>query len=302
MRITSTITSARGHLAGGRRCQGIAGRTLLAAGAAVAITALGAWTPATAAVRSPVRSLTETFGYVGSRPQEVVVPPGVSAATLRVIGGMGGSNSQTSRFVTGGDAAQVTGQIAVSPGEVLTLRVAAAGAGANAEGGNGTGGWGGTGNGGDGAHGTYCDGAGGGGATTVDIGSTTIIIAGGGGGAGGEGWLPYADAGGPGGSSGTTVDAGHNGTGAGAGKGGGGAASGVPAGANGGRGSAGGGGGGGGGAGAIGGGGGGGGGFGAGGGGGGGAGSSYYSSLLQGPSVIRGTSPYGYGQVFIDWL
>jgi hypothetical protein len=302
MRNTSTITSARGHFAAGRRCQGIAGRTLLAAGAAVAITALGAWTPATAAVRSPAPSLTETFGYVGHMPLEVVVPPGVRFATLRVIGGMGGSNRQTSRFVTGGDGAQVSGYIAVSPSEVLTLEVAGEGYDADPHAGAGAGGWGGTGDGGDGAHGSYGDGAGGGGATTVEIGDATVIIVGGGGGAGGEGWLPYADAGGPGGSSGTTVDAGHNGTGGGAGKGGGGAANRVPAGGDGGRGSSGGGGGGGGGAGAVGGGGGAGGGFGSGGGGGGGAGSSRYSSLLLGPSVIRGTTGDGNGAVFITWL
>jgi hypothetical protein len=300
MRIRSTIKSACRRLTASRKSQVATGAIALAAVAAVAAVTLGAWTPATAALPSPARLLgTETFGYVGNTQQEVTVPAGADAATLRVIGGKGGGNTQTSRFVTGGDGAQVTGQIPVRQGEVLTLEVAGKGSDAGSL--AGAGGWGGTGNGGNGAEGTYCDGGGGGGATTVRIGTTLVVAAGGGGGAGGEGWLPYVDAGGPGGSSGTTADAGHNGTGGGAGKGGGGAANGVSAGGGGGGGHAGGGGGGGGGAGAVGGGGGAGGGIGAGGGGGGGGASSYYSSLLQGPSVIRGTTPNGDGEVVIDW-
>jgi hypothetical protein len=128
-------------------------------------------------------------------------------------------------------------------------------------------------------------------------------VAGGGGGGGGNGFDSIADSGGPGGSSGATVDPGHNGKGPGGGKGGGGAANGGPTGGSGGSSTskAIGGGAGGGGAGVVGGGGGGGGGTGGGGGGGGGAGSSRYTSRLEAPSVVRGSTSDGNGLIVITW-
>jgi hypothetical protein len=246
------------------------------------------------------------FSYIGPVAQTAIVPPGAGAVDVRVTGGRGGGTwpyeDHSGAYVTGGDGAQVSGQIAVSPGEIMTLRVAGFGGDADAEFQPGKGGWGATGYGGRGGSGSHGDGGGGGGATSIEIRGETVVIAGGGGAGGGRGFTVGVDAGGPGGSSGATVDPGHNGKGPGAGKGGGGAGHGEPAGGIGGKGSYTGGGGGGGGAGATGGSGGGGGGFGGGGGGGGGAGSSRYTSRLEAPSVVRAGLNDGNGLVFLTWV
>jgi hypothetical protein len=244
---------------------------------------------------------TEQFGYVGAVAQRVVVPAGAKSAEVRVIGGKGGGTKTQLNTITGGDGAQVSGQITVSPGEVLTLKVAGYGGDADENVHPGAGGWGATGNGGRGGGSSNGDGAGGGGASGLEIGGQTVVLAGGGGGGGGRGFASRFDVGAPGGSSGTTVDPGHNGKGLGAGKGGAGAGHSGPTGGGGGNGTNQGGAGGGGGAGATGGQGGGGGGTGGGGGGGGGAGSSHYTSQLHAPSVVRGTTSDGNGLIFITW-
>jgi hypothetical protein len=248
--------------------------------------------------------VTETFTYRGpSADQSVIVPGGASVADVRIIGGKGGGAKSGDTYITGGDGALVTGKIAVTAGQTLRLRVAGFGGDADGNRNPGAGGWGATGYGGRGGGSSRGDGGGGGGASSIEIGTPAVrvAVAGGGGGAGGMGFAGGSDAGGPGGSTGVTVDPGHNGKGIGAGKGGGGAANGVPAGGGGGNGSNLGGAGGGGGAGLIGGGGGGGGGTGGGGGGGGGAASSDVTSLLTASSVVRGVTSDGNGLIVITW-
>jgi hypothetical protein len=300
-------------------------RGAVAAGAAIALTAttaLAALAPASAsaaAARPLAGPQTDTFGYAGPVAQTDIVPEGATSAAIRVIGGKGGSTpGDRGTTVTGGDGAIVTGTLAVSAGQVLTLKVAGRGGDPDGTSHVGAGGWGATGDGGAGGTG-YGYAAGGGGASGLEIGGEVLVIAGGGGGGGGYGYFPGGIGvgvgapkrvvdGGPGGSSGTTVDPGHNGSGGAGGKGGGGAANGVPAGGKGGDGTSlkGGGGGGGGGAGAT----GGGGGAGAvrsappyvdSGGGGGGAGSSRFTSRLQSPDVKRGSTSDDNGLIQITW-
>ncbi len=264
-------------------CGKMTRRVALAGGTAVAATVLGLSGPASASTHTgarpfPAAPLTEVFGYVGAVAQYTTVPAGASGAIVRVIGAAGGKTATGPGkpfATTGGDGAQVSGTIAVQPGQVLVIQVGGYGGNADSNLNPGPGGWGPTGNGGrgGGAHGyVTVDGAGGGGATSLGIAgcvgctATTVVIAGGGGGAGGRGFTSDINHGGPGGSSGATVDAGHNGGGGGAGSGGGG------------------------------------GGTGGGGGGGGGAGSSNYTASLSGPSVVRGTTSTGNGLVDITWI
>jgi hypothetical protein len=237
--------------------------------------------------------------------QNATVPAGVNAAYLDIVGGHGGVAAQGGGFnVDGGDGAEITGRIAVNPGEKLSVRVGGAGMNGSAAPPrtNLGGAWGATGYGGPGGSSGAFNGASGAGASGVFIGTDPVAIAGGGGGAGGAGFVIH---GGAGGSSGATVDAGHAGNGPGAGGGGGGGTE-----SSGGGGAGGdsnpfaqGGGGGGGGAGYRGGGGGGGGGIGGGGGGGGGAGSSYIpaSGELGLVTLGRASDSLTDGFVTITW-
>jgi len=257
--------------------------------------------------RPPVAVVTETFGYVGPMDQSTVVPQGVSSVRLRVIGGHGGADCAHGYCTGGGDGAEVTGTIAVTAGQVLTLKVAGRGGDNNGNTNPGDGGWGwATGGRGGSATGSASDGAGGGGASSVAISAcagceaSLAAVAGGGGGTGGTGYFPSVDTPGPGGSSGATADSGHDGGGPGSGSGGAGAGNGSSSGGGGGAGEHLGGAGGGGGAGSTGGAGGGGGGFGGGGGGGGGAGSSLTTGLTS-PVVVRGTTGDGNGLIEVTW-
>jgi hypothetical protein len=278
----------------------------MAAAIAAAIAAWGLALPAGAAVPAGhAAAVTVEFGYVGPHAQEVTVPAGTHFAEVRVIGGHGGSTGRSSQFVTGGDGAQVSGDLPVYPGQVLQLFVA--GHGRNEDGKSpGEGGWGARGHGGRGGNGSGLDGiggGGGGGASSVESVPHTYVLAAGGGGGGGKGFDYRFDPGGPGGASSEFgADPGHDGNGPGAGNGGGGGVELSGAGGGGGNGAYSGGGGGGGGAGLRGGAGGGGGGFGGGGGGGGGAGIWVYSSLLRDPHVVRGSTADGNGRIFITWL
>jgi hypothetical protein len=316
MRFPARMTPARARSMAGRgrraaRRRSAAGRSAVgrrgavAAGAAVALAAWGVSAPvsASASVRRPAAPFTATYHYRGAVLQTVIVPAGASVAAVRVIGGKGGRARSGTSFITGGDGAQVSGRIAVTAGQVLTLAVAGYGGDADGDRSPGAGGFGGTGYGGRGGGSSVEDGGGGGGASSIEICCVPerVVVAGGGGGAGGQGLFGGVDQGGPGGSSGATVDPGHNGKGPGAGKGGGGAANGAPAGGAGGNGSNSGGAGGGGGAGLTGGGGGGGGGLGAGGGGGGGAASSDFTPRLEASSISRGTTSDGNGLIEITW-
>jgi hypothetical protein len=304
MRIRVMSKPARVRSAAGWGGPAAARRGALVAWAAVALAAWGGWLPASASAsgRAPAAPLNDEFRYVGPGiEQTVIVPAGASSAEVRVVGGKGGSTVPAGN-ITGGDGARVTGRISVSPGQLLRMKVAGAGFDVEASSVSpGAGGWGATGYGGHGGRSSEGFGAGGGGASSLAIGDATVVLAGGGGGAGGAGFSSLFDRGGPGGSSGRTVDPGHDGKGAGEGRGGGGGGNGMPPGGNGGDGNYRGGGGGGGGAGSTGGAGGGGGGFGGGGGGGGGAGSSYHSHQLEGPSVVRGSTSDDNGLITITW-
>jgi hypothetical protein len=278
----------------------------------------GAWLAAPAASASVpgppgLFAVALEFGYVGPHMQSVTVPSGVTYAQVRVIGGHGGATNRLipTREIEGGDGAEVSGAFPVASGQQLYLYVAGSGANSGGRGSSGgAGGWGAVslgraGYGGAGGSGSGLDGqsgGGGGGASSIQTSGTMVVLAGGGGGAGGPGLGELCCSGGPGGSSGVTVDAGHNGRGAGAGHGGGGGTEPTATGSNGGNGSWNGGGGGGGGAGLRGGSGGTGGGFGGGGGGGGGAGSSLYGPGLRDGHVARGTTSDGNGRIFITWL
>lgn len=246
----------------------------------------------------------QTFPYQGA-PVYVNVPNGVNAIQVDVVGGTGGVGPYSGGHkVSGGAGAEITGRIAVTPNQLLQVRVGGLGQpGVTAPPtAGGVGAWGATGNGGSGGSSGAFSGGGGGGASAVYFGYGTdnpIAIAGGGGGAGGGGFI---SGGGGGGSSAVTAGSGAGGSGPGSGGGGGGATESGGAGGNGGDANvvAQGGGGGGGGGGVRGGGGGGGGGFGGGGGGGGGAGSSSFSPRLELPTI--GSGPLGDGYVKITWL
>jgi hypothetical protein len=115
---------------------------------------------------------TQTFATPGTG-QSFTVPAGVTSVSVTLYGGTGGTNFDGN--VPGGDGAQVTARLAVSPAEVLGVDVAGAGQGGvgliNASGGiNG------------GGNGYYS--GGGGGATDVTTSATRLLVAGGGGGAG----------------------------------------------------------------------------------------------------------------------
>ncbi len=151
---------------------------------------------------------TQTFTYAGSE-QTFTVPGGVSSIQVVAIGAGGGGTSGAA----GGEAADVSGSVTVTPGQTLYIEV----------GGEGEGGPGGAGgfNGGAGGGG---GGAGGGGASDVRTSPASsglspdhrLIVAAGGGGAGG----PGEEVGGEGGAGGAAEEAGATSSG---GNGGGGA-------------------------------------------------------------------------------
>jgi len=278
------------------RCRGVIAAVLLVA-AILAFAVSAAAAPARQGARA-----TQTFTYTGNW-QSVEVPAGVNAVTVMLLGGHGGSSGRCNGNngpIAGGEAAQVSGRIAVRPGE--QLRVGVGGFGGDGDGNKnpGAGGWGPTGRGGRGGGASTHDGGGGGGASEIQLGGTAIAIAGGGGGGGGTGSLCSLNAGGAGGSTGGTVEGGEKGVGVGSGGGGSGAARGDGAGGGGGNGSTGGGAGAGGGAGYRGGDGGGGGKAGGGGGGGGGGGSSLLGTGLELASVAHGGGGTD-GRVEITW-
>jgi hypothetical protein len=143
-----------------------------------------------------------TFAYSAST-QIFTVPAGVTQLTVTALGGeggLGGADSSGNSF-PGGYRGQVSGTIAVVPGQVVTIGVGHGGTNgtntatgpdnsslstAAAGGTNPLGGYGG-GNGGiAGWQGNSGDAGGGGAATVVEVGGSTIV-AGGSGGAGGSG-------------------------------------------------------------------------------------------------------------------
>jgi hypothetical protein len=259
-----------------------------------AVLTLAASPPASAA--APV---TVTFG---PGEQTFTVPDAVTSLAITASGAGGGSAEPLENGGAGGAGSQITGNLAVTPGDVLTLTVGERGAQATERDCSGAGGGGnGSGQAAPGGDGGSCGGtgdAGGGGgqATTVASGPSSsglVAIAAGGGGGGAGGVSVFG--GGTGGSGGGIGGSGESGEGTNAGSGGAYGGSSTAGGSNGGdacdacESGAGGGGGGG----LNGGAGGGGGGVGGGSGGGGGAGTDFVSSSLSNPGVVE--SPAGGG-------
>ena len=125
---------------------------------------------------------TQTFNYTGS-VQSFTVPAGVTALTVDASGAQGGACAPNTIVGPGGNGGQVTGSIAVTPGQVLNIYVGGAGGNATTL----TAGAGGFNGGGLGAlfSGSY-GGGGGGGGTDIRVSPYTladrVAVAGGGGG------------------------------------------------------------------------------------------------------------------------
>ncbi len=169
--------------------------------------------------RPAAAASTVRFGYTGSA-QAYVVPDGVTVLTVDVVGASGGG--VTAAGCCGGRGGRVFAQLAVTPGETLSVVVGGSG-GFN---GGAAGGW---------SYGSHPYGRNGGGASDVRQGGSSladrVIVAGGGGGSGGGtigtadggdgGGLPgedgyvsttYAGRGGGGGGPGTVVTGGYGGS------------------------------------------------------------------------------------------
>jgi hypothetical protein len=122
---------------------------------------------------------TQVFSYSGN-DQSYTVPSGVTSITVNLYGASGGSNNSSA---TGGLGAETTGTIAVTPGEILDLKVGGSGASpylnSSASGGYPDGGA---------AQGNNFSqsGGGGGGSSSIWSSGTPLAIAGGGGGVGGN--------------------------------------------------------------------------------------------------------------------
>jgi hypothetical protein len=154
---------------------------------------------------APAQATTQTFAYTGGE-QVFVVPAGVTTLHVVAIGGAGGPSE-----FAGGVAAQVIGDIVVTPGQTLYVEVG--GKGNSAGLGGGLGGFNGGGDGGG-------IGAGGGGGAsdvrTVPLASglapdRRLIVAGGGGGTGGNGEISVGGVGGAAGSNGAETTTGNPG-------------------------------------------------------------------------------------------
>jgi hypothetical protein len=134
-----------------------------------------------------------TFTNAGTT-QDYTVPPGVTSIFLTAAGA-GGGKSRQAMAAPASTGALITGNIAVTPGQILEISVGQAGADASDHNSDPKGGWGGLGaNGGTGnaASDTLRTGGAGGGATVVQLANAdgsnaqTILVAGGGGGEGGR--------------------------------------------------------------------------------------------------------------------
>src|SRR5205823_7904845 len=166
--------------------------------------ALGAAVCALMVPAAHAQATTQTFAYTGAE-QTFTVPAGVSSVHVAAVGGSGGNTDRP-----GGVAAQVSGDLSVTPGETLYVEVGARGgesAGYSSGAFNG---------GGEGA-------GGGGGASDVRtsplasglLPDPRLLVAGGGGGAGMSG-TAIGGAGGAAGEAGEQSSAGNGGGGPGA--------------------------------------------------------------------------------------
>ena len=173
----------------------VAHRALAALLTTAVITAAAISMPTAPATAAP-SAVTQTFSYTGA-VQTFTVPAGVTQLSTVITGAEGGRGGRDSQGepIPGGYKGQVTGTIAVTPGQVLTIAVGGGGATGNSSTSSQTraaagqspltgyaGGRGGM-PGGQGSSG----GGGGGGAATVLLTGTETIVAGGAGGGGGSG-------------------------------------------------------------------------------------------------------------------
>lgn len=210
----------------------------------IAVAAVATTTALLCALPSGASATTSTFNCTGSSAT-FTVPSGISKLWFDVQGAGGGwgGSGETSFWGTnnggrGGNGAQYTGALAVTPGQVITVKVGCKGGGGANKADNGSGGAGGwgayTGGTGGRSGGTSCGwfcsknktggGGGGGGASGITLGSI-YVVAGGGGGGGGGAWNSTGG-GAYGATQGSALANGSNGANAGAGNGGGGASGG----------------------------------------------------------------------------
>ncbi len=152
---------------------------------------------------------TTAFDYAGSTAN-FTVPAGVTSLHLKLWAAGGGGNRSTK----GGSGVFMTGDLDVTPGELLTIIVGGGGAIHSIAGGTTVGGVGGFGGGGSGGNGASKGGSGGGGASSILRGNTILAVAAAGGGAGGSDTADLGNGGSGGASSG------YSGTGLGPGTGG----------------------------------------------------------------------------------
>ncbi|MDQ1306376.1 MAG: hypothetical protein QG671_2208, partial [Actinomycetota bacterium] len=181
-----------------------------------AVSAVGSGATSGTTSGTPNTPCSGTFYYAVSGTT-CVVPSGVTTMLILASGGGGGGGSGGGLAASGGSGAaggKVTTSQAVTPGDVLTIKVGGGGSG----GGRGTGGSGGRAGGavgGAGGGGSYNRGGGGGGSTSV-TGTGVDVVAGGGGGGGGGSGAPSSSSisrrGASGGAGGGNSGGGSNGT------------------------------------------------------------------------------------------
>lgn len=202
-------------------------RSALARATTVGVMVIGA-TAGTLAVAGGVAAATPTTVACSGN---FTVPPNVHSLAITADGASGGNGGAFNFLgvtINGGRGAaggQVTGTLAVTPGQILSCGIGTPGAAGGGSSSPGTGGAGSAFGGGSGGNGNESagSGGGGGGATEVSLAGTIVIVAGGGAGGAGGG---IAGAGGGGGVGGQPPGNGISGSGAGSGGGGtGGAAS-----------------------------------------------------------------------------
>ena len=117
---------------GGRaRCRTRGARRGLAS--AGALVCVAAWCASASAAASPV--VVQTYGVAGD-VQKFVVPDGVRSLQMSVVGGSGGTGYRGGSLGgPGGPGAQITGNLAVNPGESLALGVGSSGSAGSKPGG-----------------------------------------------------------------------------------------------------------------------------------------------------------------------
>jgi hypothetical protein len=149
-------------------------RFAVRAGRLTAVAASTAFAPMIVTDSAHAATVSTTFVFTGTM-QSFLTPPAICSVTITADGGHGGMSSGGGN--PGGAAAAVTAHVPVTPGSVLTVLVAGAGAPGGPNGSDG--GFGGGGSAGFSENGS----GGGGGASVVATSTDALVVAGGGGGA-----------------------------------------------------------------------------------------------------------------------